>query len=155
MDLVVFDLDGTLLNSAKEVTDTTVAILRAARQEAGVHIVLATARPPRSVMPTYNLLELDTPMINYNGALVYEPPSRRILLHRPLAAKIVRGIGKAEIVTNTQLLKKYWQEPFRFFFPKGPSDPDYCLLKITPKKVEYLNPGQLFHENRTRVIIKL
>jgi len=64
-------------------------------------------------------------------------------------------IGKAEIVTNAQLLKKYWQEPFRFFFPKGPSDPDYCLLKITPKKVEYLNPGQLFHENRTRVIIKL
>jgi pyridoxamine 5'-phosphate oxidase len=64
-------------------------------------------------------------------------------------------IGKAEIVTNAQLLKKYWQEPFGFFFPGGPSDPDYCLLKITPKKVEYLNPGQLFHHNRTRVIIKL
>ena len=64
-------------------------------------------------------------------------------------------IGKAEIVTNAQLLKKYWQAPFGFFFPSGPSDPDYCLLKITPKKVEYLNPGQLFHTNRTRVIIKL
>lgn len=64
-------------------------------------------------------------------------------------------IGKAEIVTNTRLLKKFWQEPFGFFFPKGPSDPDYCLLKIIPKKVEYLNPGPSFHHNRTRLIITL
>ena len=56
--LVAIDLDGTLLNSAKEVTDTTAAILTAARQQ-GVHIVLATARPPRSVMPTYDRLDLD------------------------------------------------------------------------------------------------
>ena len=64
-------------------------------------------------------------------------------------------IGKAEIVTDARLLKKFWQEPFGFFFPGGPSDPDYCLLKITPKKVEYLNPGAAFYQNRTRVIIKL
>ena len=114
--MVAIDLDGTLLNSAKEVTDATVAILRTARQEAGVHIVLATARPPRSVMPTYNLLELDTPMINYNGALVYEPPSRRILLHRPLAAKIVRGIVTIartlcpEIVVSGELLDRWFTD---------------------------------------------
>ena len=64
-------------------------------------------------------------------------------------------IGKAEIVTDAQLRKNFWQEPFGFFFPSGPSDPDYCLLKIIPKKVEYLNPGPSFHHNRTRVIIKL
>ncbi|MCY2925423.1 MAG: Cof-type HAD-IIB family hydrolase [Planctomycetota bacterium] len=114
--MVAIDLDGTLLNSAKEVTDATVAILRTARQEAGVHIVLATARPPRSVMPTYNLLELDTPMINYNGALVYEPSSRRILLHRPLAAKIVRGIVTLarklcpEVVVSGELLDRWFTD---------------------------------------------
>jgi general stress protein 26 len=64
-------------------------------------------------------------------------------------------IGKAEIVTDGRLLKKYWQEPFSFFFPHGPSDPDYCLLKITPKKVEYLDPGPRFMQKRTRVIINL
>ena len=62
-------------------------------------------------------------------------------------------IGKAEIVTDARLLKKFWQEPFGFFFPGGPSDPDYCLLKITPKKVEYLNPGPRFHQKLTRVTI--
>ena len=64
-------------------------------------------------------------------------------------------IGKAEIVTDARLRKKFWQEPFGFFFPRGPSDPDYCLLKITPKKIAYLNPGPSFHQNRTRIIINV
>jgi len=64
-------------------------------------------------------------------------------------------IGKAEIVTDDRLRKKYWQGPFSFYFPIGPSDPDYCLLKITPKKVESLNPGSRFIQKRTRVIINL
>jgi len=64
-------------------------------------------------------------------------------------------IGQAEIVTDNRLRKKFWQETFGFFFPRGPTDPDYCLLKITPKKVEYLNPGPRFHQNRTRIIINV
>lgn len=64
-------------------------------------------------------------------------------------------IGKAEIVTDDRLRKKFWQEPFGFFFPGGPSDPDYCLIKITPKKVEYLNPGPRFMQKRARVIINV
>jgi len=90
--LVAIDLDGTLLNSAKQISETTAAILRTARQTAGVHIVLATARPPRSVLPFYSLLDLDTPMINYNGALVYDPTCRRVLMHRPIPAETARGI---------------------------------------------------------------
>lgn len=63
--------------------------------------------------------------------------------------------GKAEIVTTPSLLKKFWQEPFGFFFPGGPTDPNYCLLKITPKKVEYLKPGPVFLQNRMRVTMKM
>ena len=64
-------------------------------------------------------------------------------------------IGQAEIVTDNRLRKKFWQETFGFFFPRGASDPDYCLLKITPEKIEYLNPGPRFHQNRTRIIINV
>lgn len=63
--------------------------------------------------------------------------------------------GKAEIVTDKRLLKKFWQEPFGFFFPGGPTDPDYCLLKIIPKKIEYLDPGPRFHQSRSRITMKL
>jgi len=91
--LVAIDLDGTLLNSAKEITATTATIIRAAREVAGVRVVLATARPPRTVLPFYSLLGLDTPMINYNGALVHEPHTGRIILHRPMEAKVARAIA--------------------------------------------------------------
>ncbi len=90
--LVAIDLDGTLLNSAKEITDTTAAVLRAAREEAGVRIVLASARPPRSVLPFYRLLGLDTPMVNYNGALVMHPGDGRVLSHLPIPARAAREI---------------------------------------------------------------
>ena len=62
-------------------------------------------------------------------------------------------IGQAEIVTDNRLRKKFWQETFGFFFPRGPSDPDYCLLEVTPNKVEHLNPGPRFHQKLTRVTI--
>ncbi|KKK70264.1 hypothetical protein LCGC14_2925750 [marine sediment metagenome] len=54
--MVAIDVDGTLVTSAKEVTDATAAILRMARKQAGVHVVLATGRPPRSVMDIYRRL---------------------------------------------------------------------------------------------------
>ena len=82
-------------------------------------------------------------------------PTVSVFVDDPDDLKNASIIGKAEIVTDSQLRKKFWQEPFGFFFPKGPSDPDYCLLKITPKKVEYLNPGQTFYQTRVRTIINI
>jgi Cof subfamily protein (haloacid dehalogenase superfamily) len=90
--LVAIDLDGTLLNSAKQVTGTTAAILRDARKTHGLRVVLASARPPRSTLPFYRQLDLDTPMINYNGALVYDPLSRNVLLHRPVPLDVARAL---------------------------------------------------------------
>ncbi len=90
--LVAIDLDGTLLNSAKQVTGATAAILRDARKTHGLRVVLASARPPRSALPFYRQLDLDTPMINYNGALVYDPPSQSVLLHRPLPLEVARAL---------------------------------------------------------------
>ena len=91
--LVAIDLDGTLLNSAKQVSETTARVLRVAQESAGVHVVLATARPPRSVLPIHTQLGLSAPMINYNGALVYDPLERTVLLHRPIPADIARAIA--------------------------------------------------------------
>ena len=46
MRLLASDIDGTLVPRLGPVSDRTVAALRAA-QDAGVHVVLATGRPPR------------------------------------------------------------------------------------------------------------
>jgi len=116
--LVAIDLDGTLLNSAKEITDTTAAILRAAREEAGVRVVLASARPPRSVLPFYRLLDLDTPTINYNGALVYDPGAQHVIMHKPIPVKIARGIVALarsmfpEVLVSAEVLDQWFTDRF-------------------------------------------
>ena len=65
---VVLDLDGTLLNSRKEVSPRNVkAVLDCHRQ--GIHIIFATARPPRTVKKILpeELLSIGS-FIYYNGA---------------------------------------------------------------------------------------
>lgn len=89
--LIAIDLDGTLLNSSKEITPRTARVLQRAAA-AGVAVVLATARPPRSVLPFHTALDLQTPMINYNGALVYDPLANRVLMHCPVPLDTARGI---------------------------------------------------------------
>ncbi|MFP4106842.1 MAG: Cof-type HAD-IIB family hydrolase [Phycisphaerae bacterium] len=114
--LVAIDLDGTLLNSGKEITETTSKILRTAREQKNVRIVLATARPPRSVRPFYELLDLDTPMINYNGALVYDPTCSRVVLHRPMACKTVRAIVdlarsvQPKVLVSAEVMDKWYTD---------------------------------------------
>ena len=89
--LVAIDLDGTLLNDAKQVSDRTALALHGL-PERGVRVVIASARPPRSVRHIYRLLKLDTLTINYNGALVWDEPDRRAVLHKPLSGELVAEI---------------------------------------------------------------
>ncbi len=116
--LVAIDLDGTLLNSDKRVTETTSAILRSARRETGVHVVLASARPPRTVLPFYSLLDLDTPMINYNGALVMDPNGGRVLLHRAIppqvAGKVVNFARRTypDVLVSAEIMDKWYTDQY-------------------------------------------
>jgi Cof subfamily protein (haloacid dehalogenase superfamily) len=86
--LVAIDLDGTLLNDCKEVSDRTAEALRCLPAK-GVRVVIASARPPRGVRHIYQLLKLDTLQINYNGALIWDEPRRRAVFHQPLGGELV------------------------------------------------------------------
>ena len=50
-------------------------------KKTSVKVVIASARPPRSVRHIYQCLGLDTWQINYNGALIWDEPARRIVQH--------------------------------------------------------------------------
>src|SRR4051812_35142949 len=86
--LVAIDLDGTLLNSEKLVSDQTIEAMHCLPR--GVRVVIASARPPRSGRRIYQMLRLDTWQINYNGALIWDEPNRRTVFHRPMGAELVR-----------------------------------------------------------------
>ena len=89
--LVAIDLDGTLLTDAKQVSEQTIRAIRALPAR-GVKVIIATARPPRSVRQIYQTLGLDTYTINYNGALIWDETRKEAVFHRPLAGSLVREI---------------------------------------------------------------
>jgi Cof subfamily protein (haloacid dehalogenase superfamily) len=89
--LVAIDLDGTLLTDSKQVSEqTSEALCCLPRRD--VKVIIASARPPRSVRHVYQALGLDTWQINYNGALIWDEPNRRPVFHRPLRGSLVRRI---------------------------------------------------------------
>src|SRR5687767_6989530 len=89
--LVAIDLDGTLLNDSKQVSDQTADALRCLPGQ-GVRTVIASARPPRSVRHIYHRLGLDTWTINYNGALIWDEHAKRVVFHQPMDCEVVREI---------------------------------------------------------------
>lgn len=91
--LVAIDLDGTLLNDSRQVSDRTASALRCLPSR-GVRVVIASARPPRSVRHVYRGLGLDTWQINYNGAMIWDEPAARVVMHAPLEPEAARRVAE-------------------------------------------------------------
>lgn len=131
--LVAIDLDGTLLNDSKQVSDQTVEALRSLPAR-GVRTIIASARPPRSVRHIYQKLELDTWTINYNGALIWDEGTRRVVYHQPMDGDIVREIIEraravfADVLVGCEVLDRWFTDRYeqtyttetgRMFKPDG------------------------------------
>ena len=70
--LVVLDLDGTLLTDNKTISERTLKTLKRLQQEGHI-VMISTGRPFRSSVQYYHELELNTPIVNFNGAFVHHP----------------------------------------------------------------------------------
>lgn len=87
--VVSLDLDGTLLHSDMTVSPRTVATLRRCA-ERGIRLVVASARPARSIRA---LVPPDVPLtawVCYNGAETYE--NGELVLEQTLAPEVVRAL---------------------------------------------------------------
>ena len=117
IELVAIDLDGTLLRSDKRVSSAGSDAIRQCADR-GVKVVLASARPPRSVRGVYEALQLDTISINYNGALIHDPVRGRHLQHRPMAVSLVRKVIDAarktdpKCLVSIEILDKWYTDQF-------------------------------------------
>lgn len=114
--LVVLDMDGTLLDDAKEIGAGTGAAIRVGAAR-GVRFLLASARPFCSARPYAAEIGLDTPLICYNGALV-KAASGETLLSRPLASETAREL--AEICKAEGLYAKVYEDDV--FFVDTPTE---------------------------------
>jgi len=174
--MVAIDLDGTLLNSKKQVSEQTVQALKCL-QKRHVRIVIASARPPRSVRPTYQLLELDTLQINYNGALIWNDPEKSPVFHRPIKGELaMRMIDLArdqyeEVIVHCEVMDRwctdrvddaYTTETGRLFQPDEVAElSTFCEEPITklmflgdPRIISRLEPLLLEEFSREVTIVR-
>jgi len=73
--MIALDLDGTLLNSESKLSDFTIDTIKKI-SALGHKIIITTGRPYRMAHTYYKQLELDTPMINFNGSLTHLPEKK-------------------------------------------------------------------------------
>lgn len=78
MELFVTDLDGTLLNSNKEVSEYSVEGLNELIDK-GVNFTVATARTPATVVELLEKVNLKLPVALMNGVLIYDIKEERYI----------------------------------------------------------------------------
>src|SRR5699024_3482300 len=97
--LIALDLDGTTLNNQSEISPKTQAVLT--KDARKVHVVsIATGRHDRMSKNYYDQLRLNTPMVNFNGALVHKPYQKWAYEHE---FSIKRELGCEILAQKDQL----------------------------------------------------
>lgn len=89
--LLVFDLDDTLLNDQIAISLRSQQAIRAAVEQ-GIKVTLATGRMYCSTVFFADLLDVNVPLITYNGAMVNERPSGKPLFHSPIKPPLAKEI---------------------------------------------------------------
>ncbi|MGE5391742.1 MAG: Cof-type HAD-IIB family hydrolase [Deltaproteobacteria bacterium] len=81
--LVAIDLDDTLLDSGLQISPECAQAIQAVRDK-GILVTLATGRMHRSALPYAQQLNMDLPLITYQGALVKSAFSSEVIYYKPL-----------------------------------------------------------------------
>jgi len=96
--LVISDVDGTLLDPNKQLTEAARAAVRDL-DTAGVGFTFVSARPPRALLPLAQATHLKLPFASFNGATVCSPDlevlSQKLMPKRDVvrAAEIIADHG--------------------------------------------------------------
>lgn len=115
-----------------------IAVKEAVRR--GVKVVLTTARPPRSSKPIHKRLGLDTPLINYNGAVIYDVKQDRSTFHQPLCSETAHAVIELarsiepSVVVGIEVLDKWYTDH---------NDPAFKTETARRFKPDYIGPLNL------------
>ncbi len=136
--LLVLDLDGTVTNSRKEITDYTRELLIQA-QEKGVKIVLASGRPTYGIVPIADKLELkkyESYILSYNGGEIIDWKTGEMMYQKMLDNDIIPYLYECAKKNNFAIITY----DGKYVLTENPDD-EYVLKEailnvMTPKKVE-------------------
>ena len=100
--LLVLDVDGTLLNNAKEISKRTLSALLKV-QHMGVRLVLASGRPTSGLTPFVKLLEMDNFggfIVSYNGGKIIKADDGEVLFERRINPELIPYLEKKSRKNN-------------------------------------------------------
>ncbi len=89
--LVATDLDDTLLRNDLTISPRVTEAVRKAKEQ-GVTVTFATGRMPASTRPYARELGIDVPIITYNGAMIQEAISKKVLLRKVIPVALAHNI---------------------------------------------------------------
>jgi len=105
--LIALDMDGTLLNSDKNIGDYTLSSIQKA-VNAGVFVTIATGRSIQGVEKYNDILKLRYPVITYNGAVIVLPQDRKVLYETTLEESVATDIIHYSKTLSPTIEKCIW-----------------------------------------------
>lgn len=155
--LIAIDVDGTLLDRESHLSASTRTYLRE-RALAGEVIVLSSGRPYRSLEAFYRDIGLQSPIVCYNGALIFIPGETPFpIFKEKIKKEDIRAIASKGIASSLMCESggtayiDHEDEYLRHYFPyegiklkKGPlektlkEDAYTALFKVDDEKAEAL-----------------
>jgi len=150
--LIALDLDGTLIDHEQKFSPRVMRAIAQA-QEHGIAVTLATGRSPLATRSFAEALNINVPLICYQGGLIAESDGRvlhRIALDHNLAAQVItlaqsRG-WHVNLYQDGLLYLTEFRHPVEFYegllHPSAQLVPDlYVLLDHDPDKVLIVADG--------------
>ena len=69
---------------------------------------------------------------------IHANPKVCVFLYRPGDHSSISMQGEAMVVTDVALRKEKWNEKWAVYWPDGPTNEDFTLIKIVPRRILYL-----------------
>jgi len=91
---IILDIDGTLMNSQRKISERTKNALLEA-QNRGIKLILASGRPIRGMLDVMHELEMDKHhglVVAYNGASVMDCESKEIVFNKAMTAEEAQSV---------------------------------------------------------------
>lgn len=167
ISLLSFDLDGTLLNSANEISESTLRKVHEVMGK-GVHATISSGRIPTMQQVFISLLGFNGPYIACNGAIILNSTDNSVLFSQPIASDVLRRLCayaadiRLHVCLQTMstmfytknnprlyLLEEYDRVAVKYGSPRVPVQfldddygnfdgrPTYKVLIYTPEKEKY------------------
>ena len=123
--LIAADVDGTLLNSRKELTENVINAIMAV-QECGVQFTIATGRGIRGLRGLRSLLSPGVPVITYNGAELRKEGTEELMCSTCLSEEASAGVISQGLSRGFSVI--VWSRGELFIGQPGPASFGYSKM---------------------------